>query len=307
MRLSRPFPGAAEGGGGSSSRRRRCLEVRVRGERDVLDRAAIASARGRARPRTPARAGRPGRRHCRRSGCAPRAGRRDQADPQRAPHREVVAEAAGQHQLAHASGPGTPATCCSMATPDAMAPLQSCTWRTSSWVSAISPRGAALARAGQDHQALLAAHLDARPEGRGQAVAALQVDEAGPVDARPGRAATATASSEPRAAESLGGRFPDGVQAQVAVLDADAIDGARPRRASRGGSARPPARARRAQSRPTGARASPAGPRRWCRCRPRCAARATRRGGWRGPPPPRRRPRSRPPAAAGRRAPPATA
>ena len=227
----------------------------------------------RARPPRPARAGRRARPRCRRSGSAPRAGRGDEADAQRAPHREVVAEAARQHQLARPSRRHAGHVLEHGRRPEAMAPLQSCTCRTSSWVRAISRSAPRLAGPREDDEPLLAAHQHARAQGRGEPVAAVHVDEAGPVD---------DARVEQRGDRRRRGpsRRGPGRRASPMVCrrrspssTLDAVDGAHAPRACRGGSARPRARGRRAPSRPRGARASRAGPRRWCRCRRRCGSR----------------------------------
>ena len=149
---------------------------------------------------------------------------RDEPDAQRAPHREVVAEAAREHQLLHLLGPdardvpehghaGGDGALAELHLPDVVLGEHDL------------PLRAVLAGAREHDHALLAAHLDARAHGGGEPVAPVHVDEPGPVhhaqiEQRGHRV------HEAGAAEALGRAVADGVQAEVAVLDAHAVDGA---------------------------------------------------------------------------------
>ena len=82
-----------------------------------------------------------------------------------------------------------------------------------------------LARVHEHEEALLAALDDAPGEGRREAVAPLHLDETGPVD-EAGVEGGGDRVDQPGAADPLGRALADHVEAQIAVLDPDAVDGA---------------------------------------------------------------------------------
>ena len=108
--------------------------------------------------------------------------RRDEADAQRARDRDVVAEAAREHQLLESPRRESRPRAAACATPEAIAPLASWTWRTSSCVSTISRVAPASPARRHDDQALLAAHLDAVAQAGREAVARVDLDEPRRVD-----------------------------------------------------------------------------------------------------------------------------
>src|SRR5207249_662518 len=87
---------------------------------------------------------------------------------------------------------------------------------------------AALAGTGENDRALLAAHDHARREGGRELVEVVEIDEPRPVDdARVEEHGDGI--DEPGAADALGRGLADGVESEVAALQANAIDGAQRR------------------------------------------------------------------------------
>ena len=280
------------------------LEVGVGGERDVLDAAGDHLGAGALGLGDQRELGARARRRCRRSGCATRAGR------------------AGSARCAARSAPT--GSCRSRPPASARRPARSAPRpRAGAWPIAGGDRAlaeldlpdvvlgehdlplrAGSPRPGEHHQALLAAHLDTPPGmGAGSRSRRVDVDEAGPVDARPGRAAAATASRSPEPQSPCAGASPIVWRRRSPSATLDAVDGPDGRahavadlgaleRGAGGGRAGPQPLARAQQHLAVGADVDRD-----------AEGRASRRCGWRAPPRPRRRPRSRPRAAAGRRAP----
>src|SRR5215831_5680482 len=81
-----------------------------------------------------------------------------------------------------------------------------------------------LAGAREDHRTLVPALDHARGQREGKTIEMIEVDEAGPVD----HACVeehGDGVDEARAADTLGGRLSDGVEGEVAAVEAHAVDG----------------------------------------------------------------------------------